>query len=62
MEIIDYAQHMMHLEKLVKEAHYLCLHKQYNEAGKLCHDMIAETRRLCMCLHYMDDQETKKIL
>jgi len=63
MDIVDYAQHLMALERMLKEAHSLCLAKNYMDAGRLTYDIIDEARKLSMCLHYMDAQENslKKI-
>ena len=57
MDIVDYAQHLMALERMLKEAHSLCLRRHYMDAGRLTYDIIDEARKLSMCLHYMDDQE-----
>lgn len=63
MDIVDYAQHLMALERMLKESHSLCLDKNYMDAGRLTYDIIDEARKLSMCLHYMDAQENslKKI-
>lgn len=60
MEIVDYAQHLISLERLLKDAHSLCLRKHYMDAGRLTYDIIDEARRLCICLHYMDDRENSE--
>ena len=60
MDIVDYAQHLMALERMIKETHAMCLKRQYNDAGRITYDIIAETRKLCLCLHYMDDQENSE--
>jgi hypothetical protein len=57
MDIVDYAQHLIALERMLKEAHALCLDKSYMDAGRLTYDIIDEARKLSMCLHYMDDQK-----
>ena len=57
MNIVDYAQHLMALERMLKETHSLCLDKNYMDAGRLTYDIIDEARKLSMCLHYMDAQE-----
>jgi hypothetical protein len=57
MDIVDYAQHLMALERMLKEAHSLCLHKNYMDAGRMTYDIIDEARKLSMCLHYMDVKE-----
>lgn len=57
MEIVDYAQHLIALERILKETHALCLKQNYMDAGRLTYDIINEARKLSMCLHYMDDKK-----
>lgn len=45
-DIIDYAQHMMKIERLLKATHDACLDKDYETAMNLTPEIIVEARAL----------------
>jgi len=59
MDIIDYAQHLIKIEQLLRETHDLCNDKKINEAQRLCLNIIVEARLLQSCLTIMGEKTTK---
>ena len=57
--MIDYAQHLIRLEKLVKEASDLCLDKEYMAAWNKALDIMTEGRLLSHTLTEMRQVEVR---
>jgi hypothetical protein len=55
--MIDYAQHLIRIERLAKKASDLCLDKKYKAAQKPTQDMIVEARLLFHTLEDMQERE-----
>ena len=54
--VIDYAEPMIKLEKLLRSIHDKCLEKKYTEANELCIEGIAEFRVLSATLAIMESK------
>ncbi len=59
MNIIDYAQHLIKIEKLLRETHDQCNEKKFKEAQHSCLNIIVEARLLQSCLTIMGEKTTK---
>lgn len=59
-EIIDYAQHLMKIEKLTRECSELCLDKRYSAALLVLPEVIAQVRMLQATLGIMEAEEGKR--
>lgn len=51
--MIDYAQHLIKLERLLKQAHDLCLLREYASAAAVMTEVTAESRLLTVTLTEM---------
>lgn len=58
--MIDYAQHLIKLERKLKTCHDLCLDKQYEEAALEVMDVIVESRLLYITLGQMEAEKLKE--
>ena len=54
--VVDYAEPMIKLEKLLRKIHDKCLEKKYAEADELCLEGIAEMRVLSATLAIMESK------
>lgn len=54
-DIIDYAMPMTKIDKMLREAHDLCLEGKFREAGDVVLHMGVETRMLQQTLKLMED-------
>lgn len=54
-DIIDYAMPMIKIDKMLREAHDLCLEGMFREAGEVVLHMGVETRMLQQTLKLMED-------
>lgn len=54
-DIIDYAMPMIKIDKMLREAHDLCLDGKFHEAGDVVLHMGVETRMLQQTLKLMED-------
>ena len=54
--VVDYAQPMIKLEKLMRRIHDLCLEKDYLAAADLCSGGVTEFRVLSAVLAIMDSK------
>lgn len=57
-QIVDYAMPLMNIERLAKEAHDLCLSKDYDEAMELALKLGVEARILGASLAIMQGKES----
>lgn len=57
--MIDYAQHLIKLEKQLKACHDLCLEKKYESASLEVMDAIVEARLLYITLGQMEADRLK---
>lgn len=55
--IIDYAMPLMQIERMAKQAHDLCLTKNYKDARDLAMKMSTECRLLYVTLQIMEERE-----
>lgn len=53
MTIIDYAQHLIRLEQLMRQAHDLCLDREYGQAQDIAQAIRTEARLLDITLSEM---------
>lgn len=45
-ELFDYAPMLLKVDKLAKELHEACLHKNYTDIPTMCADLVVEARML----------------
>lgn len=57
-EVVDYAMPLMNIERMAKEAHELCLNKNYAAAGEVALRLGVEARILTAVLAIMQNKET----
>lgn len=58
--MIDYAQHMIRMEQLMREAHDKCLDNNYLSARNTAMDIMTEARLLAITLAEMAEQESRQ--
>jgi hypothetical protein len=61
-EIIDYAMPMMKIEKMLRQAHDLCLEHRYAEAREVTLQLGAEARILQHTLSIMGDGPMARVV
>ena len=57
--MVDYAQHLIRLDQLAREAHDKCLEKNYLSARNTAMDIMTEARLLAITLAEMHEKEEK---
>ncbi len=55
--MVDYAQHLIRIDQLAREAHDRCLDKRYLQARNTAMDIMTEARLLAITLAEMHEQE-----
>lgn len=60
--MIDYAQHLILLERHLREIHDACLEKKFLKAYNMTLDVMTEAKLLTHALAFMDAEETKNRL
>lgn len=58
VDIVDYAMPLMNIERMAKEAHELCLDKNYAAASEVALRLGVEARILTATLAIMQNKET----
>lgn len=58
VDIVDYAMPLMNIERMAREAHELCLNRNYEAASEVALRLGVETRILSATLAIMQNKET----
>lgn len=58
--MIDYAHHLIRMESLLKQAHDLCLMKEYDRAAQVMIEVTAESRLLTTTLREMEKTQNAR--
>lgn len=58
VDIVDYAMPLMNIERMAREAHELCLNRNYEAASEVALRLGVEARILSATLAIMQNKET----
>jgi len=57
--VIDYAQHLIQMEFMIRVTHDACLSKNYAGAKDIATQLLAETKLLVNTLDFMADEQAR---
>jgi hypothetical protein len=57
--LVDFAHHMIRMERMLKDAHDRCLEKKYDEAADIILELTSESRLLNITLREMHNAEKR---